>query len=61
METNLLLKPPGTRAPNTEPPETFPASAELGDQLNRLAEAQAEIDRQKAEELARLRAIQSRD
>jgi hypothetical protein len=63
METTLSPKPPGARAPapNTEPPESFPPSGELGDQLHRLAEAQAEIDRRKAEELARLRAIQSRD
>jgi hypothetical protein len=43
-------------------PETdFPPSAELGEQLNGLEEAQIEIDRKKAEELARLRDLQDRD
>jgi hypothetical protein len=48
---------PALEAPATE----FPPSAELGDQLNRMEEAQVEIDRKKAEELARLREIQDRD
>jgi hypothetical protein len=43
-------------------PETeFPPSAELGEQLDRMEEAQVEIDRKKAEELARLRELQDRD
>jgi len=41
--------------------DSFPASAELGESFDRLAEAQAEVDRKKVEELARLRAIQDRD
>ncbi|MBY0455759.1 MAG: hypothetical protein K2V38_00320 [Gemmataceae bacterium] len=58
---NILpaVSPPA--APAVVPPDSFPPSAELGEQIARLAEAQAEIDRRKAEELARLRAIQSRD
>ena len=43
-------------------PETeFPPSAELGEQLSGMEEAQVEIDRKKAEELARLRELQDRD
>jgi hypothetical protein len=39
----------------------FLPSPELGEQLERLEQAQVEIDRKKAEELARLRELQDRD
>jgi hypothetical protein len=39
----------------------FPPSAELGESIRRLHEEQAEIDRQQAEKLAKLRAIQDKD
>ena len=42
-------------------PMVFPPSPELGKQLQHLQEAQAEIDRRKVDELARLREIQDRD
>jgi len=57
-------KPPSPSAPETpavEPETVFAPSAQLGDQLDNFGQAQAEIDRQKAAELARLRAIQDRD
>ena len=44
-----------------DPPAVFPPSVELGEQLRHLQKAQAEIDRRKVEELARLREIQDRD
>lgn len=44
-----------------DPERVFAPSAELGDQLQGLEQAQAEIDRRQAEELARLRALQDRD
>jgi hypothetical protein len=47
--------------PAGDPPFVFPPSAELGEQLKHLQKAQAEIDRRKVEELARLRQIQDRD
>ena len=54
--------PAATGAP--EMPAVMPTagvapSAELGDRLNRMAEAQVEIDRKKARELARLRELQN--
>lgn len=66
MSTQASKKPmPSTI---TAPPSTstvrlpdFPRSAELADQLETLEVAQAEIDRRKAEQLARLREIQDRD
>lgn len=65
MSTTTLSKPAPAVSPpasRTEPESApFPPSPELGGQLDRLAEAQAEVDRKKAEELARLRAIQDRD
>jgi hypothetical protein len=39
----------------------FPPSAELGEQLRNLQEAQAVVDQRQAAELARLREIQNRD
>jgi hypothetical protein len=42
-------------------PAGFLPSPELGQQLQHLEQAQAEIDRRKAEALARLREIQDRD
>jgi len=39
----------------------MPLSEELGDQLQRLAEAQVAVDRRQAEKLGRLREIQNRD
>lgn len=53
--------PPKLETELVEEEAFFPPSAELGDQLQHLADDQAEIDRKKAEELARLREIQSRD
>ena len=47
--------------PPAEAEVLFPPSAELGDQLEHLADAQAALDRRKAEELARLRELQSQD
>jgi hypothetical protein len=44
-----------------ELPTVFPPSVELGEQLRHLEKAQVEINRRKAEELARLREIQNRD
>jgi hypothetical protein len=52
---------PSRLAPAVDPPAVFRPSAELGEQLQHLEKAQAEIDRRRAEELARLRAIQDRD
>jgi hypothetical protein len=52
---------PSPREPAGDPPTAFPPCAELGEQLRHLQEAQAEIDRRQAEELARLREIQNRD
>lgn len=49
------------QAPPVAPAPLFTPSAELADQLESLAQAQAEIDRKKPEELARLRALQDRD
>jgi hypothetical protein len=49
------------REPAVDPAAVFRPSAELGEQLQHLEKAQAEIDRRRAEELARLRAIQDRD
>jgi hypothetical protein len=63
MTTTSPTKP----APTTKPlsarqePDPFPPSAELGQQLQKLGQELAEIDRKKAEELTRLRAIQDRD
>lgn len=62
MTTKPLTLPARRPAPPpSDPAVPFPASAELGDQLRHLSEAQAVIDRRKAEELARLRAVQDRD
>lgn len=47
--------------PASDPLPVFMPSTELGEQLQHLRKAQAEIDRRKAEELARLREIQNRD
>ncbi len=64
MSTKTMLKPTRVLEPIAEvenPNDMFPPSAELGQQLQHLNDAQIEIDRKKAEELARLRAIQDRD
>jgi hypothetical protein len=62
MSTTTPTKPPSTpERPAEEVAPAFAPSAELGEQLQTLERAQAEIDRQKAEELARLRALQDRD
>ena len=50
-----------TPAPTRAAPPDFAPSPELGEQLRRLGEAQAAIDRRHAEELALLREIQNRD
>jgi hypothetical protein len=47
--------------PTVAPVVAFPPSPEVAAALTRAAAAQTEIDRKKAEELARLRAIQDRD
>jgi hypothetical protein len=47
--------------PVAPPAEPFPPCAELGEQFTTVAEELAAINRRKAEELARLREIQSRD
>jgi hypothetical protein len=60
MSPKPMLRPALEAVP--DPAETgFLTSEELGEQLQHLADAQANIDRQKAEELARLREIQDRD
>lgn len=46
---------------STPPEPTFAPSAELAGHLNELHRKQEAIERRKAEELARLRAIQDRD
>lgn len=64
MSTSSLQKPLPVREPIPQSPESppaFPPSAELGDQLQHLEQAKAEIDRRKAKELARLRELQDRD
>ena len=53
--------PVGVPLPDPAELDSFPPSAELGRQLQTLGQEQAEIDCKKAEELARLRAIQDRD
>jgi hypothetical protein len=55
------VPPSPARELAVDPPAVFLPSAELGEQLQHLQKAQAEIDRGKAEELAHLRAIQDRD
>jgi hypothetical protein len=63
MATSVLHEPatqPRPVIPETPPP-LFPPSAELGHQLQHLADLQAEVDLKKAEELARMREIQDRD
>ena len=47
--------------PAVAPADPFPPSPQVAAVLERAAKQQAEIDRRKAEELARLRAIQDRD
>jgi hypothetical protein len=56
-----VAPPAAPRAPAAEGDALFPPSAELGEQLDRLARAQADRDRRRAEELARLRELQDRD
>lgn len=60
MTTTPTL-PPASETVLDAPETAFAPSAELGEQLNHLADAQVEIDRKKAEELARLRELQDRD
>jgi len=70
----MSVKTPNKPAPVIEPahpsfpqepvgdrPAAFPPSTELGEQLQQLEKAQAEINRRKVEELVRLREIQDRD
>jgi hypothetical protein len=59
--STLLKSPPKPKTAAPAAPPEFPPSEELGHQLQHLAELQAEVDRKKAEELARLREIQDRD
>jgi hypothetical protein len=47
--------------PLAEVEALFPPSPELGEQLKHLHDAQVEIDRKRASELARLRELQDRD
>jgi len=61
MNAKTLPPPISVPIPPLAEPEFFPPSAELGEMLQTLAKAQAEIDRKKADELAQLRAIQDRD
>ena len=63
MTTTTPTKPvPASQPlPTYQQPDPFPPSAELGQQLQSLGKEQAEIDRKKGEELARLREIQDRD
>ena len=66
MSTSAINKAPPASTPARElaleeQDMLFPPSAELGEQLQHLEHAQAEIDRKHAEELARLREIQDRD
>jgi hypothetical protein len=58
---SLPAPPLAPEAPAPEGGALFPPSAELGDQLDGLAQAQADIDHRRAEELARLRQMQDRD
>lgn len=60
------MTPPASCHPSTqnETSEALipgPPSAELGEQLDGLAETRAAIDRKEAKELTRLRAIRDRD
>jgi hypothetical protein len=62
MSTTVTTKTPSAPdRPAAEAEAVFAPSAELGEQLQHLEQAQAEIDRKQAEELARLRALQDRD
>ena len=61
MTTISPSKPAKAPLPVHAEADPFPPSAELGRQLQSLGQEQAEIDRKKAEELARLREIQDRD
>lgn len=63
MHVQTLPKPPPLLDPFADTPlaDPFPPATGLGDHLRRLHEEQAAIDKQKASELARLRAIQDRD
>ena len=56
-----MTTPASPESPIQEAEATFLPSPELGEQLERLEQAQVEIDRKKAEELARLRELQDRD
>ena len=61
LEALPATTPPSSGAPIREAEATFLPSSELGEQLERLEQAQVEIDRKQAEELARLRELQDRD
>jgi hypothetical protein len=54
-------KPEWLQYTSSEAEAPFLPSPELGEQLERLEQAQVEIDRKKAEVLARLRDLQDRD
>ncbi len=56
-----LLDPVTPNAPPRPAADPYPASPDLAADLARLHREQAEIDRRRAEELARLREVQDRD
>ncbi|HYT87626.1 MAG TPA: hypothetical protein VEL76_02800 [Gemmataceae bacterium] len=58
---SLPAPPPSSLVPAVWSAPPMPLSEELGDQLQRLAEAQVAVDRRQAEKLGRLREIQNRD
>ena len=61
MTTPAPPKPPRPLPP-VAPADAFPPSPEVAAALERMTrEQEEEVDRRKAEELARLRAIQDRD
>ena len=60
MTTTAPPKPPRPLPP-VAPADAFPPSPEVAAALERMTREHEDIDRRKAEELARLRAIQDRD
>lgn len=61
MTTTTAPPKPAPPLHPAAPPDPFPPSPELAAALERMAREQEDVDRRKAEELARLRVIQDRD